>query len=127
MTCKLFPSPEDRLLAFSFTSGVQPCYGWNMDTSAKNLVEDLRALVEQQGCSRYSIAQYLGIHRSRLTGWLKDGRIPNGEHALLVADFLRKMKRREQRARKKAKLIVRLPVSTAASARAPVQGVPEAQ
>jgi hypothetical protein len=72
-----------------------------MDT-AENLIKELRALVEVQGYSRYAIAQTLGIHRSRITGWLKYGHIPNGDHALLVSDLIRKMKRREKRRKAKA-------------------------
>jgi transcriptional regulator with XRE-family HTH domain len=65
--------------------------------TAENLVEELRQIVERDGYSRYQIAKALGIHRSRLTAWLKDGRVPNGEHALLLADLIRRMKRREKR------------------------------
>jgi transcriptional regulator with XRE-family HTH domain len=57
-------------------------------------------LVEEEGYSRYQLAQALGIHRSRLTGWLKEGRVPNGEHALALADLIRRMKRRARRAKK---------------------------
>jgi len=41
------------------------------------------------------------FHRSRLTGWFKDGRIPNADHALAIAALLRREKGRAQRARQK--------------------------
>jgi transcriptional regulator with XRE-family HTH domain len=77
---------------------------WNkvrsMDESpAKQLVEDLQALMKEGGYSQAEIARALGIHRSRLTGWFRDGRITNADHALAIHSLLAREKRRAQRAR----------------------------
>ena len=70
-------------------------------TPAKQLIEDLRVLSQNEGYSQAEIAKVLGIHRSRLTGWFKDGRIPNADHALAIAALLRRKKRRARRQRQK--------------------------
>jgi predicted XRE-type DNA-binding protein len=101
----LFPYCAARFFSEQLENSGRVLYcAWNtsMDgTLARQLIEDLRALVEKEGYSRYQIAQALGIHRSRLTGWLKDGRIPNADHALAIAALLAREKRRARRARVK--------------------------
>ena len=73
------------------------------ESPAKQLIEDLQALMKDGGYSQAAIAEALGVHRSRLTGWFKDGRIPNADHALAIAALLQREKRRAQRQRQKGR------------------------